>query len=255
MRTYLSKPRTCLGWKGFLYDPDLNETYNLNKGLLESRKLLYEITSLGVPCAMEYLDTISPQYFDDLLVWGAIGARTTQSQIHRELCSGISTPVGFKNSLNGDIDMAINSIKCSSRSHVFLGCDNEGQTCSVRSKGNPWGHVILRGSDQGPNYDLETIQDTKKKLEKNGIDLGIIVDCSHGNSGKDYRKQKLGVEAIIDYYHQGYKEVKGIMLESNLKQGNQKLGPDLKYGLSITDSCIGLDETRNLLEKLYSSLK
>ena len=254
MRTYIAKPRTCLGWKGLMYDPDLNEDYNINKGLIESRRLLLKINLLGVPCGMEYLDTVSPQYFDDLLVWGAIGARTTESQVHRELCSGISTPVGFKNNLDGDTSVAVNSIKCCAQSHVFIGCNSEGKASSVKSKGNPNGHIILRGSHNGPNYDINSIRDTENKLEEQHVNKSIIVDCSHGNSGKDYKKQHLGVEAVIQHLQSGIKSIKGIMLESNLVEGSQKLCKDLKKGVSITDSCIGLEETQNLLEKLYNTI-
>lgn len=255
MRTYLSKPRSCVGWKGYLYDPDLDGTYNINKGIIQSRKLLRNLTLLNIPCSMEYLDTISPQYFDDLLVWGAIGARTTESQIHRELASAITTPIGFKNNLDGNIDSAINGIKCSSMQHNFFGCNEDGDICGVKSKGNPNCHLILRGSNNGPNYDLKSIQYSKDKLSESKINSGIIIDCSHGNSNKDYKKQVLGVDVILQHLKNGENIIRGIMLESNLTEGKQDInGNPLKKGISITDSCIGIEETRQILEKIYNSI-
>ena len=253
MRTYLSKPRTCMGWKGYLYQPDITQEPNLNRGLELSRKLLLNITRLGVACSMEYLDTISPQYFDDLIVWGAIGARTSESQVHRELVSGISTPVGFKNSISGEITNVVNSIKCSKQKHTFLGCNGDGEISSIISKGNDDCHLILRGSDRGPNYKKIDVLKAILELDDKKVNNSIIIDCSHGNSGKDYRKQKGVALEILETIKLGVNEIKGIMVESNLKEGNQKIGEVLVYGQSITDSCINLIESEEIIKTYYDS--
>ena len=189
MRTYFSKPRTTVGWKGFINDPDLNNTFQIDKGLYQARKLLLDILDIGVPCAMEQLDTILPQYFNDLLSWSAIGARTTESQVHRELASGVSTPIGFKNSTDGNIKVAIQAVKSSLQSHNFLGCDMWGKICAVRTQGNPYSHVILRGSKLKTNYDKESIKECQKLMLDNSIPQNVIIDFSHDNSQKDFRKQ------------------------------------------------------------------
>lgn len=251
MRTYLSKPRSCDGWKGFLYDPYLDGTYNIFNGIKQSRYLLLELSKMGIPCSMEILDTISPQYFDDILTWGAIGARTTESQIHRELASAISVPIGFKNNLSGDLTAPINSIICCRKPHHFLGCNDKGEISKIYSKGNLYTHLILRGSSNGPNYYIEYIENAKQKLLEKSLNPTIIVDCSHGNSGKDYTRQIRVAKYLINYH----KDIKGIMLESNLVEGKQNIKDlPLKYGVSITDSCINLVETENIIKLYYDSL-
>tara|TARA_A100001015_G_scaffold267167_1_gene316974 strand:- start:2088 stop:3128 length:1041 start_codon:yes stop_codon:yes gene_type:complete len=259
MRTYFSKPRTTIGWKGFLYDPDLNNTNNIDKGLLIARKLLININMKNIPCSMEYLDTISPQYFDDLISWGAIGARTCESQVHRELASAISTPIGFKNSTYGNIEPAINSIIASKQSHTFLGCNENGTISSITSKGNPYCHIILRGGKNSTNYDINSvdncIQLLNDKLNDN-ISKSIIIDCSHDNSNKNYKNQSKVVNNILTYINDKRSYVKGLMIESNLVENKQPFVPKNKllYGQSLTDSCIGLKETEIIINKIYNSL-
>lgn len=251
MRTYFSKPRTCKGWKGFLYDPKLDESYDINKGISEARQLLIYLTQLQIPCGMEILDTISPQYFDDLLSWGAIGARTTESQIHRELISAISVPVGFKNNLVGNYDSAINSILCCQNEHHFLGCDDKGIVSKIHSNGNSFGHLILRGSVERPNYYIEDILKASSSLKKQNLKNNIIIDCSHGNSGKNYKNQY----RVAEYLSNFMPKITGIMLESNLVEGNQNIkDKPLIPGMSITDSCIGLAETEQILQCYYDKL-
>lgn len=252
MRTYFSKPRTTIGWKGFIYDPNLDGSCNISEGLLQARKLLLEILELGIPCSMEHVDTIIPQYFDDLLSWGAIGARTSESQIHRELASGISTPIGFKNGTNGNIDIAINAIKCAKERHTFLGTNCKGRICSVETLGNPLGHLILRGGINGPNYYEKNILESIKYLEKSKVNTSIIIDCSHGNSSKKHKNQIIVCENVGLQIKNGNKNIKGLMIESNLVEGNQNINcKPLTYGKSVTDSCINLDDTQKLLLTLF----
>ena len=252
MRTYFSKPRTIGGWKGYINDPKLDNTYDINYGLFSARKLLLDILELGVPCSMEQLDTIIPQYFNDLLSWSAIGARTTESQVHRELASGISTPIGFKNSTDGNIDVAINAIKCSALEHFFMGCNMEGNISAIQTLGNPYGHIILRGSNHGPNYDSEYILDTEQKLAVKNLPINIVVDASHGNSNKDFRNQYAVVENICQQINKGNKSVKGLMIESNIIEGKQNINDNpLIYGKSVTDGCVNLETTEKILEKLF----
>ncbi len=254
MRTYFSKPRTVIGWKGFINDPDLDNSFNINKGLYKSRELLLNILKLGVPCAMEQLDTIIPQYFNDLLAWSAIGARTSESQVHRELASGISMPVGFKNNTEGNITVAIQGIKSCLQPHHFLGCNMEGKVSSIQTNGNPYGHIILRGSNTGPNYEKKFIKDVEEKLESNNLQKNIIIDFSHGNSNKDYTKQVNVAQDVCQQISNGCLSIKGCMIESNLEEGNQNINcKPLKYGVSITDSCINLETTKNILHMLHQS--
>ena len=255
MRTYFSKPRTIIGWKGFIYDPYLDGSFNISKGLFLARKLLIEIMELGIPCSMEHVDTIIPQYFDDLLSYGAIGARTSESQIHRELASGISTPIGFKNGTNGNIDIAINAIKCANNEHTFLGTNYEGNICSVETLGNPLGHLILRGGNSGPNYYEKNILECVEKLEKNNLNPSLIVDCSHGNSMKIHKNQIQVCDNISNQIKNGNKNIKGVMIESNLVEGNQKIDcKPLIYGKSVTDACVNLIDTEKMLLTLFNSL-
>lgn len=255
MRTYFSKPRTTVGWKGYIYDPDLNGSCQFNHGLRNARKLLLEILSLGVPCSMEHLDTITPQYFGDLLSWAAIGARTTESQIHRELASGISSPIGFKNGTGGSIELAINAVKAAQQPHRFLGCNGRGEICSVETIGNPHCHLIMRGSNQGPNYESSHISSATGLLHKNNLLPNIFVDFSHGNSQKQHKRQLVVSECISQQIRHGNENLVGVMIESNLVEGNQSIdAKPLKYGQSITDACVNLSDTEVILEQLSKAV-
>jgi len=253
MRVYFEKPRSRTGWKGFIYDPDLDDSYNINKGLEQARKLLLEIVQLKLPVGCEFLDPISPQYISDLVSWGAIGARTSESQIHRQLASGLSMPVGFKNLTSGDVEKAINGIISAQVPHNFIGIDDYGKVSHVITKGNQSAHLILRGGDE-PNYQQPYIERTTKSLEKESIKTGLIVDCSHGNSQSNYNRQILVAIYTKRLFMQNRYPVRGIMLESNIKKGNQKLKTKetLEYGVSITDACIDIETTKTLLHLLNS---
>ena len=244
LRFYIQKPRTTNGWPGYVFDPDLNGTYDINKGVIESRQCMIQLIEKGIPLATEYLGTtLFPQYFDDLISFGCIGARTTESQIHRHLVSGLSTPVGFKNSSSGNVLCAIQGCIASSNPHGFMGCDGNGKCCVVRTKGNPHTCVILRGSyENGENY--TTIKETREMCVTNGIKPIIIVDCNHGNSNKDYKKQKEIVETV------GINNVNGFMIESHIYSGSDSRGV---YGISITDPCLGWEETKSLIETQYKN--
>jgi len=249
MRVYFEKPRSRVGWKGFIYDPDLNDTYNINKGLDLARKLLLEITKLRIPIGCEFLDTITPQYLSDLVSWGAIGARTSESQIHRQLASGLSMPIGFKNLTSGDYKKAIDGILSTKYPHNFLGIDDKGVASHIITRGNETSHLILRGGDN-PNYDEEDIEMITKTLEKEKIKTGIIIDCSHGNSQKEYNRQLLVALYINRLRHQNKYPICGIMLESNIEKGNQKISSTMKKGISITDACIDFNTTKSLLTRI-----
>ena len=256
MRTYFEKPRTNLGWKGLILDPDLNETYDIEKGIKLARKILIQITDLGLPVGCEVLDPIIPQYIDELISWSSIGARTTESQIHRNLASGLSVPVGFKNSTSGGISAAINAIKSASCSSSFIGINREGETVILSTTGNNACHIILRGSDNGPNYYEDDIENVKRQMDKLELNKAIIVDCSHANSKKDYRRQKRVLRNIIDHIIWGEDSIKGFMLESNIYEGSQSISAtqDMKYGVSITDSCISFSETEAILTRAHDLL-
>jgi len=255
MRTYFSKPRTTIGWKGLIYDPDLNNTFDIEKGLVLARKLLIDILKLEVPCSMEHLDTISPQYFDDLLSWAAIGARTSESQVHRELASGVSTPIGFKNGTGGSLLLAVNGIEACSKSHRFMGCNKDGKISIVKTKGNKYGHVILRGSQDGPNYHKETVDQLRSLLQQKNLPENVIIDFSHGNSNKQHKKQLEVCDDICKQIKAGDSIIKGVMIESNIIQGRQDiLSVPLRYGQSVTDACIDLFDSEIILEKLYRVL-
>jgi len=245
MRTYFEKPRTTIGWKGMFHDPYLNETDDVEQGILTIRKLLKEILAIGVPTATEYLGIINHQYINDMICYACIGARNTESQPHREIVSGMNVPVGFKNATSGDFTCAVNSILSSSRKHSYLGVDNEGKITIIKTQGNPHLQVILRGGVH-PNYDEATIQKVAEALERNNLPRNIIVDCSHGNSQKDHNNQRMVFETVLSYNNP---HVKGLMLESNLEEGNQKYSPNMKSGVSITDSCISWKETEELILK------
>ena len=249
MRCYFEKPRSRSGWKGFIYDPDLDDTFNINKGLTLARKLLVEITKLKIPIGCEFLDTITPQYLSDLVSWGAIGARTSESQIHRQLASGLSMPIGFKNLTNGDYKKAIDGIISAKFSHNFLGIDDKGKVAQVITNGNKFGHLILRGGDE-PNYYQCCLDEINEALNKEHLETGIIIDCSHGNSQKNYNRQLLVALFVKRLYMLNKYPLRGIMIESNLEKGNQSISSDMKYGVSVTDSCIGFKTTEILLELL-----
>ncbi len=254
MRVYFEKPRTDTGWKGFINDPQLDGSFDIESGLYRARQLLLKINDLGVSAATEMLDPISPQYTADLITWASIGARTIESPTHRQMSSGLSMPVGFKNSTGGDLHSAINAIKTARRPHSFLGIDQNGRTCIVQTKGNPYGHLILRGGRSGPNYAPEYLKCATDMLFENGLDRAVVVDCSHDNSGKIGRNQELVLKSVLSQRMQGNDSIIGIMLESNLYEGNQKLAEDpslLRYGVSITDDCIGWDKTEELLRHAY----
>jgi 3-deoxy-7-phosphoheptulonate synthase len=250
MRVYFEKPRTTLGWKGLINDPYLDDSFHIDKGLYMTRQLLRDIAELGLPTATEALDPIMPQYLSDLITWTAIGARTSESQTHREMASGLSTPVGFKNGTDGELNIAINALKSASHSHHFLGINQNGQSAIFRTRGNEYGHVVLRGGGGRHNYDSVSIALAEQELGKVGLPVNIVVDCSHGNSNKDPAIQPLVADNCINQIAEGNQSIVGLMLESNLNWGNQPLTDDptqLKYGVSITDACIDWSTTEKLL--------
>lgn len=254
MRTYFEKPRTTVGWKGLINDPNLDNSFAMNEGLTIARQLLVQITSKGLSVATEALDPITPQYLAELISWTAIGARTTESQTHRELASGLSSPVGFKNNTDGNIDVAINAIRSAREPHHFLGIDQAGLTSVVATIGNPYGHLILRGGKNGHNYDRDSIESALALLKKASLNDVIVVDCSHDNSNKDFRNQPSVFMTCIDHMLAGVGNIVGLMLESHLNEGQQKLGANLAYGVSITDGCIGFDTTASLIRCAHERL-
>jgi len=257
MRVYFEKPRTTVGWKGFINDPYLDDSFQIGDGLTKARELLIWLAELGLPVGTEALDPISPQYLSDLFAWSAIGARTTESQTHRELASGLSTPVGFKNGTDGSLTIAINALQSAASGHSFLGINQQGQVTVLRTTGNAYGHVILRGGNQ-PNYDSVNIALCEEALEKAKLPKNIVVDCSHGNSNKKPELQPLVADNVANQIVEGNRSIVGLMLESHLQEGNQKIPADLnqlQYGLSVTDACMGWDRTEQLLRNLYQKLK
>ena len=256
MRVYFEKPRTVVGWKGLINDPDLDNSFKINKGIKIARKLLIDLAEMGVPSGHEYLDLISPQYVSDLVCWGAIGARTTESQSHRELASGLSCPVGFKNGTDGGIQIAIDAIKAASKEHNFLSVTKEGKSAIFSTTGNKDCHIILRGG-KNTNYGAQDVEAVSKALDKNSLDPQIMIDASHANSQKDFQKQRLVVEDIAEQILNGNKNIFGVMLESNLLEGKQDISnkDNLVYGKSITDACIGWDETEELIRLLSDASK
>jgi len=250
MRVYFEKPRTTIGWKGLINDPDLNGTCEIDKGLSLARKLLLDIVGLGLPAATEFLDPIVPQYLADLIAWTAIGARTTESQTHREMASGLSMPVGFKNSTDGSLQVAIDALAAVRHPHHFLGVDEYGFTSIVRTSGNPAGHLVLRGGSKRPNYDAASIQDALQRLARAGLPQALMVDCSHGNSGKVPARQEVVWRDVLEQRATGTRAIIGLMLESNIHEGNQPFPQPLaalRYGVSITDPCISWETTERLL--------
>ena len=258
MRVYFEKPRTTVGWKGLINDPSLDNSFDINNGLKIARSLLSEINEMGVPAGTEFLDAISPQYYADLISWGAIGARTTESQIHRELASGLSMPIGFKNGTGGSIKIAVDGIKAASQPHHFLSVTKQGVSGIVKTRGNKSCHIILRGSSNGPNCDSDSINETSKLLKDNGLPGQLMVDCSHGNSLKDYKRQVSVAENLSEQISNGSKDIASVMIESNLVEGNQKISSnlsDLVYGQSVTDSCVGLEDTEKILSMFSDAVQ
>ncbi len=253
MRTYFEKPRTTVGWTGMVQNPDLDGSSNASTGLLISRQLLSDVNRSGLPCATEFLDPITPQYLADLVSWAAIGARTVESQIHRQLASGLSMPVGFKNSTEGNIIVAVDAMVAAANTHTFLGMDANGQAAIVETTGNPDAHIVLRGGRQGTNYDQASMDYTVSLIKDRNLLTEtcrpVMIDCSHGNSAKDYRRQSHVIENVLAQVQPGRHHILGFMLESNLREGRQDWvkGKQLEYGVSITDACIGWEETEHLL--------
>jgi len=258
MRVYFEKPRTTVGWKGLINDPHMNDSFEIKEGLEIGRKLLLDLSELGLPLATEALDPISPQYMQDLISWSAIGARTTESQTHREMSSGLSCAVGFKNGTDGGLEVATNALKSVSHPHNFLGINEDGQVSVVRTKGNKYAHVVLRGGGGKPNYDLVNVALTEKALEKAGLEKNIMVDCSHANSSKDPALQPLVAHDVTNQIVDGNKSIVGLMIESNLNWGNQSIPEDLsqlQYGVSVTDACIDWDATEKCMLEMDERLK
>ena len=258
MRVYFEKPRTTVGWKGLINDPHLDDSYDINTGLRKARGLLLHLAKRGMPAATELLDPVVPQYIADLISWTAIGARTTESQTHREMASGLSMPVGYKNGTDGTATIAINAMQAASNPHHFLGINNDGHASIVSTTGNPDGHLVLRGGKNGTNYHLDAINLIIDELAKFNMPERVMVDCSHGNSNKDFRRQAKVLRDVASQLKGGSKNVMGVMIESHLVEGNQKLNSDLSkltYGQSVTDACINFSTTKILLEELAESVK
>ena len=256
MRVYFEKPRTTVGWKGLINDPNLDNSYDVNLGLRKARKVLLDINNLGLPAGTEFLDMITPQYIADLISWGAIGARTTESQIHRELASGLSCPVGFKNSTNGSIQVAIDAIGSASNSHIFLSITKEGKSAIFNSSGNEDCHVILRGGSD-TNYEASFVDSTSNELEKAGKASKMMIDMSHGNSKKQFKRQLIVNKDISNQITSGEDRIFGVMIESHLEEGNQKIGPlnEIKYGQSVTDACVGWKDTEIMINQLSKAIE
>lgn len=258
MRVYFEKPRTTVGWKGLINDPYLNDSFKIQEGLHIGRKLLLDIAELGLPTATEALDPISPQYLHDLISWSAIGARTTESQTHREMASGLSSAVGFKNGTDGGLTVAINALQSVSNSHRFLGINTEGQVAIIHTRGNAYGHVVLRGGNGKPNYDSVSVAACEQALAKAKVPLNIMVDCSHANSNKNHELQTLVMENVASQIAEGNNSIIGLMVESNIGAGNQNIPAnlcDLKYGISVTDACIDWATTEQAVRKMRDTIK
>ncbi|MFT7558661.1 MAG: 3-deoxy-7-phosphoheptulonate synthase [Flavobacteriales bacterium] len=250
MRVYFEKPRTTVGWKGLINDPNLDDSFKIQDGLHVGRKLLHDVSEIGLPTATEALDPISPQYLQDLISWSAIGARTTESQTHREMASGLSSSVGFKNGTDGSLTVAINALQSVSSSHRFLGINKEGQVSIVRTRGNQYGHVVLRGGGGKPNYDSVSVSLSEQELDKYGVSKNIMIDCSHANCNKDHNLQPLVLDNIVNQVLEGNKSIVGVMIESNIGAGNQKINSDLsklEYGVSVTDACVDWGTTEKMI--------
>lgn len=257
MRVYFEKPRTTVGWKGLINDPDMDGSHLISKGLGIARRLLLEITKMKLPVACEMLDPITPHYLSDMITWGAIGARTTESQTHREMASGLSFPVGFKNGTDGNAKVAVDAMKTALRPHSFLGINAEGKSSIVKTTGNNNVHIVLRGGEKKPNYFKEDIESVVKMLQENSLLDSVMVDCSHGNSSKDHTKQEGVLKNLIEQIKSGSKHIKAVMIESNLYEGNQSIPEDksqLKYGVSVTDKCIGWQDTERIIKEAAERL-
>lgn len=257
LRTYFEKPRTTIGWKGLINDPHLDGTCDIGQGFTLARKLLLEINGLGLPCATEFLDPVTPQYISDLISWAAIGARTTESQTHREMASGLSMPVGLKNGTDGGLQVALNAMIAARHPHSFIGINGEGLTSVIKTNGNPDRHIVLRGGGGKVNYNPQDIAEAMNFLTEEQIPRPILVDCSHGNSEKDHTRQVGVAHSVVDQFTSGQSAIMGLLIESNLNPGNQKweAGKPLEWGVSITDACIGWEETEQLLEELAKKIR
>ncbi len=258
MRVYFEKPRTTVGWKGLVSDPRLDGSNRVEEGLQIARQLLIEINSLGVPAATEFLDPIVPQYLAELISWAAIGARTTESQTHREMASGLSMPVGFKNGTDGSLQIAVDAMVAARTAHTFLGMDNEGHVAVLQTRGNRFGHLVMRGGSKRPNYDPEAIREARSRLATAGLPEHVLVDCSHANSGKKHERQEAVLQAILKQRTEGQEAIIGAMLESNLHEGAQKLSSGregLRYGVSITDECISWETTERLINLTANTIR
>jgi 3-deoxy-7-phosphoheptulonate synthase len=258
MRVYFEKPRTTIGWKGLINDPDMDDSFHIEKGIRLARELLLFLADIGLPAATEALDPIMPQYLSELVTWTAIGARTTESQTHREMASGLSTPVGFKNGTDGSLSVAINALQSARHPHHFLGITQQGQSAVFRTRGNEYGHIVLRGGGGRTNYDSVSIALCERELERAGLPGSIVVDCSHGNSNKDPGLQSLVAENVANQILDGNSSIVGLMLESNLHWGSQPIPArrsDLEYGVSVTDACIDWETTEGLLQSLDGRLR
>jgi 3-deoxy-7-phosphoheptulonate synthase len=258
MRVYFEKPRTTVGWKGYINDPFMDDSFRVDVGMEKARDFLLQVADLGLPTGTEALDPTSPQYLSDLISWNAIGARTTESQTHREMSSGLSTPVGFKNGTGGDLSVAVNAILSASRPHSFLGIDGEGRVSIVRTTGNPYGHMVLRGGEAGPNYDSVSIALAEQALAKAKLPARLVVDCSHANSSKKPEIQPLVLADLSAQIRSGNRSIVGVMIESNLKAGNQPIPADLsklEYGKSVTDACVDWQTTETMLREAAAQLK
>ncbi|CAN5898554.1 3-deoxy-7-phosphoheptulonate synthase AroG [soil metagenome] len=257
MRVYFEKPRTTVGWKGFINDPHLDESFDINTGLSEARKLLVQIAKMGLPAGTEFLDVITPQYIADVVAWGAIGARTTESQVHRQLASGLSMPVGFKNGTDGNIQIALDAIAAAAGAHVFLSVTKHGTAAIVQTRGNADCHVILRGGKASPNYDGGSVGNAVEQLKARGLPPYVMVDCSHGNSLKDYKRQAVVAHDLSEQITGGSRGIVGVMIESHLTEGRQDVKPNqpIQYGQSITDACISWESTETMLDELAAAVR
>ena len=255
MRVYFEKPRTTVGWKGLINDPDLDGSHKINKGIELARKILLETNNLGLPCATETLDPITPQYLADLISWSAIGARTTESQTHREMASGLSMPVGFKNGTDGGLNVALNAMNSALQQHHFLGINPEGISSVIQTSGNPYVHLVLRGGNNGPNYDAVSVHIAADALASGGLPKAIMIDCNHANSGKDPSRQELVLRNTIMQIKDGDQSIIGTMIESNINGGNQLIKPKMKYGVSVTDACLDWENTHRIILDAHTALK
>jgi 3-deoxy-7-phosphoheptulonate synthase len=257
MRVYFEKPRTTVGWKGLINDPDMDDSFHIEKGLLIARSLLIKLAEMGLPTATEALDPIVPQYIGELICWSAIGARTTESQTHREMASGLSMPVGFKNGTDGSIQVALDALQSAIKPHHFLGINQMGQVSIFQTTGNPYSHIILRGGSGKPNFDAASVKVAEDKFKELDLQPRIVIDCSHGNSNKNHKQQAAVFDNVIQQVLEGNQSIVGLMLESNLHEGNQPFScnlDELKYGVSVTDKCINWDETEQIILAAYERL-